>query len=151
VFHFIGLKLLAVVLGLALLEGGRCERLVALTLSVQTTLFWIAGAWQGPTDTVPLCLALQALVLLPIGWLAAVYRTRWLWTLLVLQLVVAALWIPIVDDETLYRRYLHWPLELLDCAKAACLAVALAWRWLMPPRAAPDQEAARAVGRGLAE
>lgn len=141
--HFIGLKALAAALGLALLEGGRRERMVALVLSIETTLFWFTATWQGPSDVVTiciLCMLLQAGALLPLCLMAAAFRARWLWVLCALQAVVAVLWVAAAVDPDHFDPQLRTPLEWLDVGKAACLALALAGRWLMPPAPVPGEK-----------
>ncbi|MDB5431824.1 MAG: hypothetical protein JWP35_2940 [Caulobacter sp.] len=129
---------LALVAGLALLEGGRHERPVALAVCLYCALF---GVVMGPDWTViqtrVAAAALQAPLLALAIWMARRHRPAWLLTLIVLEIVMIGLW-----TETALAGRADMgdfpPLLALDSGvKWACLAWALARRWLTPPASPP--------------
>ncbi|MDB5429490.1 MAG: hypothetical protein JWP35_606 [Caulobacter sp.] len=130
--------LIAVVIGLALFEGGRGVRLAALIFTAHFAVYVMAMAAIIPdSETLRLVNAIQIAGLPVFAWVAWRYRARWSLALLILQALLVAVW----QITTLHNGLQDLPHRLvffsLDAAKAGCLGWAAARRWLAAPHQPP--------------
>ncbi len=133
-------QLISVVLGVALFEGGRRERLAALISSVHFAIYVFLMSEVSPdVETLSQTTAVQVILLPALVWLAWRYRTLWALVLAGLQVVVVVVWVITTLDDAL-RDLIHRLVFFgLEAAKAACLGWAAAVYVAASPRRPPGR------------
>ena len=140
-WHF-DVRLGIVVVVLALIRGGRYERLVALLFAVRGVLNFLAPKWDwlDPSDWYRL-LAFQAAFLLILLWLVWRHRRGWLAAIVLLHAASVALEAWCALHVTSAREQVFMPIFFsLAVAKSLVLAWAVIQYWIAPPRPLPTGE-----------
>jgi drug/metabolite transporter (DMT)-like permease len=140
-WHF-DIRLGIVVVVLALIQGGRWERLVALLMTVRGVLNLMAPKWDWmDANDWRRLMAFQGVFLLIFLWLLWRHRRPWLLAFVLLQAgsVLLEGWCSFhlsTRTETAYTAIFF----ALAIAKSLVLGWAVLRRWITPPRPLPGQD-----------